>query len=134
MEPTSAPLRFVILLHSTEGSAHQRPTHWDFMIELADADPQAALRTWALAAPPQPGEAIAATELVRHRSAYLDYEGPIGDDRGSVRCVERGHYRVLEQTAGKLKLLLAGEKIRGVATLRRAAEEAEFVFRLELPA
>jgi hypothetical protein len=134
MDANPAPLRFVILLHSTEGSSHERPTHWDFMIELANADPAVALRTWALAAEPQPGETIAATELARHRSAYLEYEGPIRDDRGSVKRVDGGRYQVLESSQQRLKLLLSGVKIRGTATLQRVDHEAEFVFEfVEVP-
>ena len=51
------------------------------------------LLTWALEQPPAPGKLIPATRLDNHRLAYLDYEGPISGQRGSVSRVLRGTYR-----------------------------------------
>ena len=125
-----AATQFVVLLHSTDGSSHDRPTHWDFMIELTGADSQSALRTWALESEPQAGVLIQATELPPHRLEFLDYEGPVSGDRGSVKRVDRGHYRILEDSQRELRLQLAGVTIRGTATLQRVEGGSGYVFSL----
>ncbi len=58
---------------------------------------EAVLSTWAI--PPQllPPQSFACTgkRLPDHRIAYLDYEGPVSNNRGTVRCVDRGTYLTL---------------------------------------
>jgi hypothetical protein len=99
--------RFVVLRHETSPG-----THFDFMVETG-----AVLKTWALAEPPRPGVEIEATPLADHRPAYLDYEGPISGDRGSVTRWDSGQYTVERQTATQWTLRLAGEKLHGTLTL-----------------
>ena len=74
--------RFVIL-------EHDHPTlHWDFMLEV-----NGVLKTWRLPeAPRNHGQTMEAEALGDHRLAYLDYEGPVSGERGTVRCWERGTY------------------------------------------
>jgi hypothetical protein len=100
--------RFVIL-------EHDHPVlHWDLMLEDGEV-----LRTWRLAAPPGPGTAIAAEALPDHRKHYLDYEGPVGGGRGTVRRWDRGEYTGAPAlAAGAVVVTLAGERLRGTATLR----------------
>jgi hypothetical protein len=107
--------RFVVLRHETP-----RATHFDFMIETG-----AVLKTWALAEPPRPDEEIEATPLADHRLAYLDYEGPVSGDRGTVSRWDRGQYAFQQQTALQWVLSLAGEKLRGTITLCCVAADAE---------
>ncbi len=38
----------------------------------------------------KPGQRVNAERIADHRPAYLDYEGPISGDRGSVRLLSRG--------------------------------------------
>lgn len=96
--------RFVIL-------EHDHPSlHWDLMLESG-----AALRTWRLAAPPIPDAGpIVAEALADHRLAYLDYEGPVRGDRGTVTRWDGGTYAA----SGEL-LDLAGARVRGRARLHR---------------
>ena len=71
--------RFVILTHD-----HPH-LHWDFMLE-ADG----VLKTWRLQDEPLPGRKFEtpAEPLPDHRIAYLDYEGPVSNNRGIVtRCM-----------------------------------------------
>jgi hypothetical protein len=98
--------RFVIL-------EHDHPTrHWDLMLETADA-----LRTWRLAAPPSPGNPVAAMPLGNHRKQYLDYEGPVSGGRGTVRRWDRGVYDRLCDSDGLTCFRLAGERTRGRCTI-----------------
>ncbi len=111
--------RFVILHHELP-SDHQRPSHWDFMIEVGDA-----LRTWALAGEPRASAAIDAESLTDHRLAYLTYEGPISGNRGRVTRWDEGTYKLLEESAEVLWLRLDGRKCRGVVALAKAATAEE---------
>lgn len=52
------------------------------MFEVADSD---ALRTFAVdSLPIEIGDVVDATKLADHRRAYIDYEGPISNNRGAV--------------------------------------------------
>ncbi|NUQ64853.1 MAG: hypothetical protein HUU20_20510 [Pirellulales bacterium] len=75
--------RFVVLEHDSP-----RGLHWDFMLESGDA-----LATWALPEPPDAAAELAAESLPDHRPAYLDYEGPIASNRGTVRRWDRARMR-----------------------------------------
>ena len=77
----------------------------------------AVLKTWALPEPPRPGVEMECEALGDHRLAYLDYEGPISGDRGSVVRWDRGEYAVERQSDTEWVITLAGEKLTGRATL-----------------
>ena len=79
--------RFVVLHHVGHG-----PPHYDLMLEI---DGQDRLRTWRLPAWP-PADGDDAEELPPHRRGYLDYEGPISRDRGTVRRVASGTWTSVE--------------------------------------
>src|SRR5262249_37315334 len=99
--------RFVIL-------EHDHPSlHWDLMLESGDV-----LRTWRLAAPPEAGRAVAAEKIFDHRPIYLDYEGPVGGDRGRVLRWDAGTYEDLAAPGGTLEFEIHGARVRGRAVLR----------------
>lgn len=102
--------RYVIL-------EHDHPVlHWDLMLES-----DGVLRTWRLSQPPTPGVEIAALALPDHRLAYLDYEGPVSGNRGTVSRWDRGEYSFTPSTSGELMLDLRGERINGRARLVASA-------------
>jgi len=77
------PQRFVIL-------KHDHPfLHWDLLLEEASS-----ARTWRLLRKPCLNEPIAAERLPAHRLMYLDYEGPVSNNRGMVQRVLAGTYAV----------------------------------------
>ena len=90
-------LQFVLLWHDCPATYRAGP-HADLMIESGET-----LATWSLPAVPEPwaaGLAHAAPlaplplpmmveRLADHRRAYLDYEGPVSGDRGTVRRLIR---------------------------------------------
>ena len=84
-------LRYVILHHT--GIADP---HFDVMFETM---PGSALTTFRLPAWP-PTAPLAATPLPDHRAAYLDYEGPVSDNRGEVRRVQMGLCHIAHNPAG----------------------------------
>ena len=102
--------RYVILQHETTGGRH-----FDFMLEMGSV-----LKTWSLAQSPATGVEIDAEVLGDHRLAYLDYEGPISGDRGSVTRWDRGTFEVEYQSETELAVRLSGEKLIGRVSLRRS--------------
>lgn len=131
--------RFVLLFHECPPN-FGRPSHWDLMLEAGDV-----LRTWALEKLPrdwrplvddQLGQpAIAATNTVPaqplgdHRPAYLDYEGPLSGQRGSVTRVEAGTFLPREETPERWEVELSGRCLAGRMTLTQL-QEAESAWQL----
>ncbi|HUG70496.1 MAG TPA: DNA polymerase ligase N-terminal domain-containing protein [Pirellulaceae bacterium] len=105
--------RFVVLRHEP-GEAGPRELHWDLMFEFGDG-----LRAWSLNGEPRVGEQITATELPRHRSDYLDYEGPVSQGRGTVSQFDRGSFEVVQDSPEQLSVNLDGELLRGHLQLTR---------------
>ncbi|MCP4812532.1 MAG: hypothetical protein GY888_08490, partial [Planctomycetaceae bacterium] len=83
---TRSMARYVILYHQ-QHSTDTDLTHWDLMLEK-----DGLLRTWKIQQQPAPGEQLTAIPLPDHRIAYLEYEGPISDDRGTVSQFDSGTY------------------------------------------
>jgi hypothetical protein len=104
--------RFVILRHELPGSQRGR-VHWDFMLEQGEM-----LRTWALHEEPGAGAEIRAEVLADHRALYLDYEGPISGDRGTLFRWDKGQYDVLRSTPESVVVELRGDRLTGTAALR----------------
>lgn len=106
--------RFVILIHDHPF------LHWDFLLERGDT-----LRTWRLLQDPvglcdsDSTLTISAEALPDHRRHYLDYEGPVSNNRGTVRRWDRGQYELQAETADTVHVLLQGEKLAGRVVLER---------------
>ena len=111
--------RYVILLHELPPTA-DRATHWDFMLEDGDA-----LLTWALDRPLQMGEDVSAEQLEDHRRHYLDYEGPVSDDRGSVSRQDEGRFEWLQRSDQLISVALSGGRLSGVATFTLEKQQGE---------
>jgi hypothetical protein len=105
--------RFVILRHEFPPDS-TRESHWDFMLETAEA-----LETWALAAEPTAYSCCLAQRLPDHRKAYLDYEGEVSGGRGRVRRWDAGNYVRLTADEWHVTVALKGNRLRGVARLER---------------
>lgn len=114
--------RYVILKHETADGVH-----FDLMLEQGDA-----LRTWSLAQAPTPGVEVCAKALPDHRLAYLDYEGPVSGNRGTVTRWDRGTYEVERQSESELSLQLDGERLKGSASLAQNHDAtADWIFSLQ---
>ena len=106
--------RFAILRHETPPGS-PRPLHWDFLLEDAGT-----LLTWALAEPPATGRPIAAEALANHRTAYLDYEGPVSGHRGTVTRWDAGTFQWRRRSDREIAVNLSGHVLCGEAVLTRA--------------
>jgi hypothetical protein len=62
---------------------------------------------------------IAAQKLADHRLAYLEYEGPLTDNRGEVARHDEGDYEVLDERPTSLRLELIGRNTRCRAALQQ---------------
>jgi hypothetical protein len=117
--------RFVILLHEMPGDS-VRPTHWDLMLE-----DDAVLLTWALEAFPEQGLVSRAHSLPDHRLAYLTYQGPVSQNRGSVTRREQGEFRWLHRSSQTLRIQVSGQRLEGEICLTRddpLAEDWQLVY------
>jgi len=87
------------------------------------------LATWALGQSPDAPGPLAARRLPDHRRHYLDYEGPLSGDRGSVARWDAGHYTLCRHAEDCWEIDLEGQQLHGRITLQRSApagEEWEF--------
>ena len=110
--------RFVILTHN-------RPfLHWDLMLET-----EHSLRTWRLLEEPSIGSDVPAERLPDHRREYLDYEGPISGDRGTVRQWDAGQFEQIAQVENRERLRLHGSVIDGECVITdRTAQTTRISF------
>lgn len=97
--------RYVILHHRLPASEH-----WDLLLEQ-----EAALATWQLPRPPNgsDGHPLEAIRIFDHRKKYLDYEGPVSDNRGVVQRHDRGRYRMVDLSDGRWVVDLDGQLLNG---------------------
>lgn len=96
---------------------HDHPElHWDFMLESGEV-----LLTWRLDRIPTKAAEFDAVALPDHRTAYLDYEGPVSGDRGSVVRVDRGMFELIAAEDGSLTARLSGKCLHGTARLRKVS-------------
>lgn len=111
--------RFVLLLHECPND-RPRATHCDLMLE-----DHGSLRTWSLRQLPKDwsglkravllpefasSNIVDAERLPDHRPAYLDYEGPVSGDRGSVQRLDSGAFTTGNEAS---TFILAGRILRG---------------------
>jgi hypothetical protein len=111
--------RFVLLLHETP-AGYARPTHFDLMLEN-----EGVLLTWAMQYLPTTDAAVAAERLLDHRLMYLDYEGAVSGDRGSVQRIEGGEFEWIEVTPMRFQAQVVGEKLRGRLVIEQDAKEPQ---------
>ena len=112
------PSRFVILHHRLDDGEH-----WDLMLEHGGV-----LLTWQLLGEPFDRESlpIPARRIGDHRKAYLDYEGPLTYNRGTVRRVDAGSLEIVESVADKCRFVLYGGRLCGTFVLQKANQEWVF--------
>ncbi len=106
--------RTVVLRHHLPDGTH----HFDWLLEPADPPaPHAAERAddpnervliaWRLAAWPIPaGSSIAAERLPPHRRLYLNYEGPISGNRGTVQRIATGTATISADTPDRFEAVV----------------------------
>jgi hypothetical protein len=129
--------RFVLLYHDCPPN-YERPSHWDFMLESGDV-----LRTWALERLPRDWQSVhertvatysncpslatannvAASQLGDHRHDYLQFEGPLSRDRGTVVRVASGSYHSESESSDLSRISLASSELSGCIVLARSGSD-----------
>ena len=100
--------RFVIL-------SHDWPTpHWDFLLESGHV-----LRAWRLLSEPQRDADLPAEANFDHRLQYLDFEGPLTGNRGSVTRWDAGTFEWLVNEASRVAVKLHGTRCHGQVEIVR---------------
>jgi hypothetical protein len=89
------------------------------MLEAGDA-----LRTWQLASPLRIDEVIAVEPIGDHRLRYLNYEGPISGNRGSVVRWDQGVFDWRRDDPEMVIVRLAGARCQGILEISRDAGTA----------
>lgn len=105
--------RFVVLEHDWPAR------HWDLLLEAGPV-----LRAWRLLADPA-GEPVPAEPNFDHRLLYLDYEGPVAGDRGTVRRWDVGTFEG-DIRGPEWRVRLAGRRLAGIAILSRVGDGWRF--------
>jgi hypothetical protein len=89
----SIEFRYVVLHHT----GIENP-HFDLMLELS---PNSDLSTWRVPHwPPTPGDKF--TPLPNHRREYLEYEGPVSNNRGKVKRIAAGTAQLIRQEQNQI--------------------------------
>jgi hypothetical protein len=101
------PMRFAVLCHD-----HPFP-HWDLLLEQG-----ADCRTWRLLDDPAGPGPWRAEPLPPHRRLYLDYEGPVSGDRGTVHQWDAGSLVWLTATERHAAVLVRGQRWSGRLSLQ----------------
>ena len=110
------PRRLVIL-------EHDHPfLHWDLLLEE-----EYSARTWRLLRKPCLGEPIAAEPLPNHRLMYLDYEGVVSGDRGTVKRFLAGTYQPLSDQTDVLAFVLLDNSFAKSVRMRALEDGRLFV-------
>ena len=115
--------RFVILRHALSKPIDGRGSHWDLMLE-SDDGVEDSLETWALEDLPSKAGTTDARRLKPHRTEYLDYEGPVSQNRGSVKRVMAGTYTRTRLDGVDFAIEITCEERYGTVTFRHVAEES----------
>ena len=88
--------RCVVLFH--QGGA--QPGQADLMLEVENV-----LWTWRLEKLPVYNHVVLGERIADHRIQYLDFEGPISNNRGTVHQVRSGHYHWSMESANRIAIL-----------------------------
>lgn len=100
--------RYVLLRHECPPDYRDGP-HWDFMLEQGGA-----LLTWSLVSLPSAECAtVEATRLDDHRTAYLEYEGPLTGERGSVTRVTSGEFSWIRNEPELIEISVTSGSLAG---------------------
>lgn len=83
---------------------HDHPFfHWDLLLDAGEV-----AWTWRLLDEPSGESHPRAERIADHRRFYLDYEGPVSGNRGSVTRWDWGTYSIVDQTDAYITVRLRG--------------------------
>lgn len=85
------------------------------------------LVTWQLSDfPPNPENTpMPAKKIFDHRKVYLEYEGPLSNNRGRVQIADRGTFTLLSQSNVEWEVDFSGVLLRGRYRIVQSPEDPE---------
>jgi hypothetical protein len=124
--------RFVLVHHECP-PGYIKPSHYDFMLEFSGV-----LKTWELRKLPNAwcggetaaDEVLLATRLADHRIEYLDYEGPVSGDRGTVSRVATGIFHAIATDDEHIIVELDSSMYRGAVQLTATSQRGHWQLEL----
>ena len=128
----SATSRFVLLHHRVEKSFEQtfgRGSHYDLMLEW-----EGSLKTWSFtqnlleqiafqSSTTKKQCQFEADRLADHRLCYLDYEGPLSNNRGNVKRISSGSIKWIRNQEHVVEVSLESDNLVGTLVLERICED-----------
>jgi hypothetical protein len=115
--------RTVILRHSRDGY----PDHFDWMIDQPDLQIEHRLITFRVPVRPDQSPEFIAQKAPDHRAIYLEYEGGLSGDRGSVKRVAEGVVHQWESDGQSIRCRI--DWGQGIETLSGFCDEGRCAFR-----
>ncbi|MCA9040908.1 MAG: hypothetical protein KDA65_11220 [Planctomycetaceae bacterium] len=109
--------RFTILTHDFPF------LHWDLLVENDES-----LLSWRLREEPEKGRKIACEPLPDHRRLYLDYEGPVSGDRGTVLQWTTGTCDLQREGESLYRLQVESPRLQGKMILQEEANGEWFCY------
>ena len=106
--------QFVVLEHKTASEKH-----WDLMLESGQV-----LWTWRMTTHPAEikDSCIPAEHIFDHPLKFLTYEGPVQNETGNVKIVDKGSLKLISTGAKMLFFELEGNLLHGFYTLHQNSE------------
>jgi hypothetical protein len=109
-----------VVLHHTGWPGHA--DHYDLMLQIDPGknDDDLVLRTFSTLSDAFPAPPAVLKENIRHRRAYLKYEGPVSENRGTVTRADEGEVRVIDGSVQSriMQLEFFGSRLSGLCCLR----------------
>ncbi len=129
---TTESQRFVLLFHQTSAEFTRqtgRNSHWDLMLECQqslksysfDEHPLESLDRYLLHSLDSDGQHPAIPKAIAtpdHRLEYLEYEGPVSNNRGWVRRELAGTFRWILNSPGRVVVELKFEGVKRTLEFR----------------
>jgi hypothetical protein len=116
--------RFSIAKHEMPANS-SRHSHFDLFLES-----QGTLLTWELSSLPTTPKKQLVRRLANHRLVYLDFQGPLSDDRGTVKLVDSGSLKWMTLESERLIAHIKGQTADGILTLTSGASSTDDVWNL----
>ncbi len=108
--------RFTILTH------YSPSLHWDFLVENGET-----LFAWRLLEQPDREAIFEVEPLPPHRKIYLDYEGPISNNRGTVQQWDTGFCEILKTDDSEFQFVLIGKRLSGLLRIVKNTQTERWV-------
>lgn len=110
-------VRFATLRHTDK-----QGDHFDLLIDAGRS-----LATWKCPQPPEwaVDSSLICVRLKDHRRLYLDYEGPLTEDRGTVHRYDQGECLIHERTASRWELTFRGQRLAGRFALEALSDDGD---------